>query len=135
MSDLLASDRVFSEEDTNILRKVVDRMIPAGGERPSAADPLIFADILQTGATQAQALLQVVEQARNTGIESLVEARGAHVRVLVSVTVQCYYRDDRVMRAIGIEPRPPHPQGYDAPEGDWSLLDPVRKRGRLYREV
>ena len=55
--------------------------------------------------------------------------------ILELVIAQCYYRDDRVMRAIGMEPRAPFPKGYDVEQGDWSLLDPVRARGKIYRDV
>ena len=50
-------------------------------------------------------------------------------------TVTRYYQDDRVMAAIGLEPRPPFPKGYDVPSGDLSLLEPVRRRGRVWREA
>ena len=49
--------------------------------------------------------------------------------------LQCYYRDDRVMRALGLEPRPPYPKGHVLEQGDWSLLDNMtlgtRADGRL----
>ena len=48
---------------------------------------------------------------------------------------RCYYRDDRVMRSIGMELRPPFPRGFDVAPGDWSLLDPVRARGRIWRDA
>ena len=51
------------------------------------------------------------------------------------VVARCYYRDDRVLTAIGVEPRPPFPKGYEVPQGDWSLLDPVRARGPIYRDA
>lgn len=54
---------------------------------------------------------------------------------LGAVIARCYYRDDRVMRSIGMEVRAPYPEGYQIEEGDWSLLDPVRKRGKIYRDV
>jgi hypothetical protein len=54
---------------------------------------------------------------------------------LVRVVLLCYYRDDRVMRSLGQEPRPPFPKGHVVEQGDWSLLDPVRKRPRMYRVV
>ena len=54
-------------------------------------------------------------------------------RTLLSVIVQCYYRDDRVMRSLGMEPRAPFPRGFDVEQGDWSLLEPVRRRGTIYR--
>lgn len=56
-------------------------------------------------------------------------------RALVSIVAQCYYRDDQVLRSLDMEPRPPFPKGFDVEQGDWSLLDPVKRRGRLYREV
>ncbi len=48
---------------------------------------------------------------------------------------RCSYRDERVMRSLGMEPQPPFPKGFDLPQGDWSLLDPVRARGRIYRDA
>ena len=56
-------------------------------------------------------------------------------RALLRIVVQCYYRDDRVMRSLEMEPRPPFPKGFEVEQGDWSLLDPVKQRGRIYREV
>ena len=48
--------------------------------------------------------------------------------------LQCYYRDDRVLRSLGLELRAPFPQGYTLEQGDWSLLDPVKARsGKLRR--
>ena len=49
--------------------------------------------------------------------------------------VQCYYRDDRVMKAIGMERRPPFPLGFQVETGDLSLLEPVRARGKKYRDA
>ena len=49
--------------------------------------------------------------------------------------LQCYYRDDRVMRALGLDPRPPYPKGRVLEQGDWSLLDAVRGRPRMWRDV
>ena len=56
-------------------------------------------------------------------------------RTVVSIVAQCYYRDDRVMQALGMEARSPFPQGFEVEEGDWSLLDPVKQRGKLYRDA
>ena len=53
--------------------------------------------------------------------------------MIEAVTARCYYRDDRVMASIGIEVRPPFPEGYAVEEGDLSLLDPVRARGPIWR--
>ena len=49
--------------------------------------------------------------------------------------LQCYYRDDRVLRALGIEPQAPFPKGRALEPGDWSLLEAVRSRPRMWRDV
>jgi hypothetical protein len=41
-----------------------------------------------------------------------------------------YYQHERVVAALGLEPRAPHPKGYEMGDDDWSLLDPVRGRRR-----
>jgi hypothetical protein len=35
--------------------------------------------------------------------------------------------------SLGMEPRAPFPKGFEVEQGDWSLLDPVRARPKLYR--
>jgi hypothetical protein len=55
--------------------------------------------------------------------------------LLQTLTVQCYYRDARVMQALNIDVRPPFPHGYIQEPNDFSLLEPVRKRGEIYSKV
>jgi hypothetical protein len=45
-----------------------------------------------------------------------------------------YYQHSRVVTALGLEPRPPHPGGYPMAADDLTLLEPVRRRGKMYRE-
>ena len=40
-----------------------------------------------------------------------------------------------IQRSLGMEPRPPFRKGFEVEQGEWSLLEPVRARGRIYREV
>jgi len=44
-----------------------------------------------------------------------------------------YYRHPRVIEALGLEVRAPHPKGYAMEESDWTLLDPVRDRAGMAR--
>jgi hypothetical protein len=60
---------------------------------------------------------------------------GPQVAALGRAVLQCYYRDDRVIRSLGLEPRPPFPKGHTIMQGDWSLLDKVRERPRMWRDV
>jgi hypothetical protein len=60
---------------------------------------------------------------------------GVPLAALSRAVLQCYYRDDRVIRSLGMEPRPPFPKGHVLEQGDWSLLDPVRTRPKMWRDV
>jgi hypothetical protein len=44
-----------------------------------------------------------------------------------------YYQDRRVVEALGLEARPPHPTGYTIEPNDLGLLEPLRRRGKMYR--
>jgi hypothetical protein len=69
--------------------------------------------------------------------EVIGRLRRQHFRFFGDLTtrvLQCYYQNDRVLAAIGIEPRPPFPHGYALDDGDFTLLEPVFERGRIYRD-
>jgi hypothetical protein len=51
----------------------------------------------------------------------------------VGQTLLRYYEVDTVVRALGLEARAPHPQGYPVDDTDWALLEPVRKMDRIYK--
>ena len=71
-----------------------------------------------------------------TGIMAALRARGgAAVAALARVILQCYYRDDRVVRSLGLEPRAPFPKGHTLEQGDWTLLDPVGARPKMWRDA
>ena len=134
------------------LRAVAGVMIPASAEFdvPGADDPVIQADILATLGRDAGLVREaLIELARLAGgpLASLNPARreavaaelrakgGTAVMALTRVVLQCYYRDDRVVRSLGLEPRPPYPKGHVLEDGDWSLLDPVRARPPMWRRA
>ena len=134
------------------LRAIASVMIPASTEFdvPGADDPLIQADILATLGRDADLVreaLDALAQLAGQPLASLDPAQreavalelrtkgGAAVATLTRVVLQCYYRDDRVVRSLGLEPRPPYPKGHVLEEGDWSLLDPVRAQPPMWRRV
>jgi hypothetical protein len=133
------------------LRCVAGMMIPASVEFgvPGADDTVIFADIVGTmgrdtahvrealGALAALAGGPVAEldAAKRDAVMAFRERGGVAAATLSRVVLQCYYRDDRVVRSLGLDPRPPFPKGHTLEQGDWSLLDPVRKRPKLWRDA
>lgn len=55
---------------------------------------------------------------------------------LVFQVYSAYYQHPRVLAGLGLEPRPPHPEGYTLEQPDLeALLAPVRARAKLYRDV
>ncbi|MBR1142983.1 hypothetical protein [Bradyrhizobium sp. AUGA SZCCT0431] len=127
------------------LRIVAAMIIPASDEYkvPGADDPAIQADMLATlgrdTALVREALdhlarlagkpLADLDPARRDAVAQEFRASGgAAAATLVRVVLQCYYRDDRVLRSLGLELRAPFPQGYTLEQGDWSLLDPVKTK-------
>jgi hypothetical protein len=127
------------------LRTIAAMIIPASDEYkvPGADDPAIQADMLATlgrdTALVTQALdllarlagrpLAELEPARRDAVVQEFRASGgAATATLVRVVLQCYYRDDRVLRSLGLELRAPFPKGYTLEQGDWSLLDSVKGR-------
>ena len=61
------------------------------------------------------------------------DAHQADATLAEQLVTQCYYRDDRVMQSLGMELRPPMPDGYKVDQGDWSLLEQVQKRQPFHR--
>jgi hypothetical protein len=138
MTDLITSDSPFSAQDKRALAEILGYMIPAEGNRPAASDELIFTDFLRTVTPQAGLVHKVLDLYANTTLEGLSRSSNPAVNALVSFVVQCYYRDDRVMADLDMDVRAPHPQGYDLDddaEQTWKLLEPVRKRGKIYRDA
>jgi hypothetical protein len=132
------------------LRAIAGVMIPASAEFdvPGADDAAIQTDIVATLGRDAGPVREALDELRRLAgkpLAALDPARreavalelraqgGAAVAALTRVILQCYYRDDRVVRSLGLEPRPPYPKGHVLEDGDWSLLDPVRVRPPMWR--
>ena len=142
----------LTAEQVRDFRALAGMIIPPSAtyDVPGADDERIFNDILKSLerdrddvcralaqlATLAGGAFADLEPARRAEVAATFrETGGAPLVALVRVVLLCYYRDDRVMRSLGQEPRPPFPKGHVVEQGDWSLLDAVRKRPRLYRPV
>jgi len=142
----------LSPAESRDLRCIAGMMIPASTEFgvPGADDAIIFADIVQSLgrdlgdvrealrglAALADGAFADLDVARRAAVAAAFRARGgAEVATLSRVILQCYYRDDRVVLSLGLEPRAPFPKGHTLEQGDWSLLDPVRARPKMWRDA
>ena len=145
----------FSPEQERALSSVLDEIIPRSedGRLPGAGE-LGLVDYVARQARAIQPLIiqgveALDELARSRGAPDFAALSRQERRVvldehtiqdpgflpsLIFHTYMGYYHHDRVVSALGLEPRPPHPKGYELELGDLSLLDRVRQRPRLYRD-
>ena len=145
-------DHDLKPEQVRELRALAGTIIPPSAAYgvPGADDEKIFNDILKSlerdrgdvcralahlAALSGGAFAELGPQRRTEVAAAFREVGGPPLAALVRVVLLCYYRDDRVMRSLGQEPRPPFPKGHVVEQGDWSLLDPVRARPPMYRVV
>ena len=142
----------LTDAEIRDLRALAGLMIPASIRYgvPGADDALIFADIVnslgrdtadartalrQLAAVSGGAFADLTPERRGEIAADFKQDGGAPLFALNRVVLLCYYRDDRVMRSLGQEPRSPFPKGHVVDQGDWSLLDPVRKRPPMWRRA
>jgi hypothetical protein len=152
MTSVEASNAELTSTELRGLRRLAGFMVPASAEYgvPGADDDAIFVDILRSlgrdrhAIHRALALLREIagadfggldETSAQTAAMTLLGREGPVVLALGRAVLQCYYRDDRVLRALGIEPQAPFPTGRPLEQGDWSLLDAVRGRPKMWRDA
>jgi hypothetical protein len=148
----MSAENALSSTQRDDLRTVAAMIIPASAEYavPGADDAVIQADILKTMGRDTEGVraaldhlarlagkpLAELDPARRDAIAKEFRASGGPAAAtLVRVVLQCYYRDDRVLRSLGLELRAPFPIGYALEEGDWSLLAPVKARPPTLRRA
>lgn len=152
---IIRTDSVLTDEQRRTLSALVNMMIPASedGRMPGAAEldlrsyvcddsGNLIAEIeqgltvLDRNANDAhgQNFAALKDADRQPLVDAIRVTQPDFVQRLLLQTVASYYQDDRVLSALGLEARPPYPEGHTVEPGDLSLLDPVRKRSKLYRE-
>ena len=136
-----------------VLSALLDTMIPENQSlsAPSGGIDEVVDDVIATLTGNAveivtSMLINLTEHERGSFAEldsnsrwqifqELEKTNGHEIRILGGILLQCYYRNDAVLRSLGMEARAPFPQGNEVDQGEWHLLDPVKNRGKLYREV
>ena len=134
------------------LRRLAGFMVPSSADYrvPGANDAAIFADIVRSlgrdrsAVRKALAVLREMaggdfaatdEAEAEATAMALLRREGPEITALGRAVLQCYYRDERVIRSLGLEPGAPFPKGHIVQQGDWSLLDAVRNRPPMWRDV
>ena len=152
----ILTDNPLSQTQTATLATLASMLIPASEKYdvPGADDVTIMGDIIGTARQYAELFrdgLDAIDtyargehgkdfvslsiEHRQTVVDHFQNTSPHFIRSMVSVTVQCYYRDTRVMESLGMAARAPYPEGFELPLGDWTLLDPVKERGAIWRKA
>ena len=146
-----APDSRLSAAEMDDLERIAGTMVPADAAlgMPGADDPAILDDIVRSmgrdlplvrealaaiAAKSGGAFAEMDRTTREGLINDWYASGGAAALALGRVIVAAYYRDDRVLQALGHEARAPFPKGYVLEQGDWSLLDVVRGRQPFWRD-
>lgn len=146
------NDRAFSADEKRVLAVVLNEIIPpsADGKLPGAGEAGV-ADYLERALRAMPELRAMVTE----GLAALDgAARSRHGRgfgdlgpdqrttllgeqgfvfPLTLHTYAGYYQTARVVEALGLETRAPHPGGYTMEPNDLTLLDAVRRRPKMFR--
>jgi hypothetical protein len=145
----------LTEEEAAALLLILDHLIPASpdGRCPSASEIGFPASMMAGGWTVwvQEGLLRILKESlsqcqcsflelsptdRASLIDRLLRKMFPFFNRLGHKLIECYYHDDRVLKAIGCSIHPPFPEGFRVPDGDWpELLEPVFMREQLYRDV
>jgi len=142
------SPAALSDAERSALGEIAETMIPAdaGLGMPGAGDPAILADIVRSlgrdlplvreavAAVATRAFASADSDGREALIDDYDKRGGAAAAALARVVLGAYYRDDRVLVALGQEARSPFPKGYAVEQGDWSLLEAQRGRAPFWRK-
>ena len=143
----------LDEEQEQTLIAILNLIIPPSedGKMPGAADIGFLAYIHNENILPwiREGLINIIEESHNK-YEHEFSALSSSIQTqliddlkrkflqffnrLTTLVIQCYYQQDDVLEAIGLEARPPFPQGYLLEEGDLTLLEPVYLRGKIYRD-
>jgi hypothetical protein len=140
-----------------LLSHVLNRLVPASDDFPGAGDlgvasyvdtvvgrsaelKRLFAQGLTDITLASQALLGqdfvgLADDQKDVVLRQVETQQPAFFEALVQHTYSGYYSHPTVIRLLGLEARPPQPRGYHLEPLDLTLLDHVKQRGPLYRQI
>lgn len=146
----------FNRAQRVVLDALMDLLIPASrdGRMPAARTLGLYNDVsamrpavralfdagladLDERALRAHGVpfARVESVAAQRIVDGLRHEASAFIQGFMTQTAGRYVAHPVVMPLIGLEARPMWPKGNVVAEGDWSLLDGVKRREKFYRKV
>ena len=148
----MTTDASISNVNTELLEAVLDRLIPAIDDLPSAGRMGLTDEIVRLAAQQARfnrlfrGAMHSLDAAAPSFAKSVGDEQDAVIRAfesgspelfraLLNICYIVYYKDPRVHKRIGWDSRPPQPEGNEMDPWDESVLDNIKKREPFWRRV
>jgi hypothetical protein len=129
---LLPGDHAASPLPTGTAAGVAKKLedVVAG---PNRAPHDVVLQAIASAARGEEAFLQADAAGRIASVRRVEAEMPGPFHALVALVVQDYYEAEAVLLAMGWRAEPPQPQGHALPPFDEALLEPVRRRGRMWR--
>ena len=102
----------------------------------SSRDRALHDAVLQAIASEVrgeEAFVRADAAARIAALRRVEADMPGPFRALISLVLQDYYEAEAVLLAMGWRAEPPQPEGHVLPPFDEALLEPVKRRGRMWR--
>lgn len=147
----------LSEAQKALLSAVLDLIVPPAADIPGAGELGVGEHVEGVAGLEARTRRLLTEGLRATDIVGSVAASGRFedlpepdqvavlnqveserpefFRMLVQLGYAGYYTNPRLLGAKGLSTSPPQPGGYKMTPFDESLLEGVRRRGKVYRDA
>lgn len=146
----------FSETQVTTLNKLMDLFIPASkdGRMPAAQSLGLYTDITdlpgkdrllmdrglleldeRSNKLHGQVFAEINQNLAKAIVEKLRAEASPFIQTFMTQTAGRYLAHDTVVPLLGLELRPPWPKGNVVAQGDWSLIDVVSKRPKIYLDV
>ena len=143
-------DFAFSADEERLLVGLLDVVVPPSGDgRLPGAGQLGLVEHIARTVRETPMLRPVVEYGMSALGELAAKRGDGDVRAVLAefaagdqffmpaflfLVYSTYYQNPRVLGALGLEARPPHPKGHEMEPIDLTLLDPVRRRAGMFRK-
>lgn len=141
-----------NDVNEGVLAAILDRLIPAVGDLPSAGQMGLASEVIRlagqqdrfrglfVGAMQAfelhnPAFVAMGGDEQDQAISSFEADSPRQFGVLRDIGYIVYYRETAVHKRIGWESRPPQPEGNVMTPWDESVLENIRNRTPFWRKV
>ena len=151
---MTAFNSYFGESQIDLVRCVLDRIVPPEGKMPGAGEAALeyvdrtvgsrgdYRRLWSDGLAQMEItawsrhgrrFVKLSEEERDVVLALMDADEPKFLQSLVRETYIGYYSNPRVVGLLGLEARPPQPRGHHLEQGSLSGLEKVKQRGTLWR--